>query len=67
MLYLRLVPPAAGALRISFGGEAREFTLRRDSELRLRLRLSDLGPGPVLQVTPAAGLEEARVFGAKPR
>jgi hypothetical protein len=67
MLYLRLVPPATGTLRVSFGGEAREFALRRDSELRLRLRLSDLGPGPVLQVTPAAGLKEARVFGVKPR
>jgi hypothetical protein len=67
VLYLRLVPPAAGALRISFGGEAREFVLRRDSELRLRLRLRDLGPGPVLRVTPFAGLEEARVFAAKAR
>jgi hypothetical protein len=67
MLYLRLVPPAAGPLRISFGGEAREFVLHRDSELRLRLRLRDLGPGPVLQVTPAAGLKEARILQATPR
>jgi hypothetical protein len=67
MLYLRIVPPASGTLRISFGGEPREFALRADSELRLRLRTADLGPGPVLQVTPAAGLKEARVFGAKPR
>jgi len=67
MLYLRLVPPASGALRISFGGEPREFALHSDSELRLRLRLRDLGPGPVLHVTPAAGLKEARVFGVQPR
>jgi hypothetical protein len=67
MLYLRLVPPAAGTLRISFDGEPREFALHRDSELRLRLRLRDLGPGPVLQVTPAEGLMEARILAAKPR
>lgn len=67
MLYLRLVPPAAGTLRVSFGGEPREFSLRPDGELRLRLRLGDLGPGPVLAVTPAAGLEEARILLAKPR
>jgi hypothetical protein len=67
MLYLRLVPPATGTLTITYGAEPREFALHREVPLRLRLRLSDLGPGPTLVVAPVQGLKEARLLEVEPR
>ena len=69
-LYLRAVPTKSGELSLSFGGEARTFRVVAGREIRLRLELASLGPGPALELrVPGApsGLGAARVFRATPR
>ncbi|MGH7162339.1 MAG: hypothetical protein ACREID_02560, partial [Planctomycetota bacterium] len=58
-LFLRFVPAATGELEVSFGGGARAFPVRRDRPFSLRLLLSDLGPGPRLQLTVPPGTVQA--------
>ncbi len=67
MLFLRFVPRASGEVSIRYGGAARTFTVRKAVELTLRLRFADLGPGPMLEVTPSNAVAEARLFEAIPR
>ena len=67
LLYLRILAPAGGTLTVSYGGAPRRFSLRKGKALSLRLQLADLGPGPTIEVAPAAGIAEARVFEAVPR
>jgi hypothetical protein len=67
LLFLRVVPGRSGTLSVRFGGTAREFAIRQSLPLAIRLRLRDLGPGPRLEVSPAAGVKEARLFEARPR
>jgi len=62
LVYLKVVPTSSGTLAVAFGGEPRTFAVREGRPLRIRLRLSDLGPGPVLTVTGPGGLREARVL-----
>jgi hypothetical protein len=64
-LYLRVLPAEACDLTVRFGGEAREFKLYGRQQFELRLRLSDLGPGPRLEVTPGDAIREARTFRAR--
>jgi hypothetical protein len=64
LLFLRLGSMAGGRCTVSFGGPAREFTLRRGVPLSLRVPLTDLGPGPHLLVTPPETLQESRLFHA---
>jgi hypothetical protein len=66
-LYLHLAPKRSGKLTVKFGGEPRTFTLRSGVPFRLRLRLADLGPGPVLEVDPTGDIKEARLLDATPR
>ncbi len=65
LLYLRFHGNGSGTLRLSFGGPAREFSLSKGADLELRLRLADLGPGPVLELSHAP--REARLFTPGPR
>jgi hypothetical protein len=62
MVYLRLLPVKNGKCEVSFGGAPRVFELDAGKPLALRLRLSDLGPGPRLVVSPAPALRDARVL-----
>jgi hypothetical protein len=62
LLFLRLGTPAGGSCTVSFGGAARELTLRRGVPLSLRVPLADLGQGPRLVVEPAEAIQEARLF-----
>jgi hypothetical protein len=62
MLFLRLEPAADGRCEVSFGGASRTFQVSSGVTFALRVRLEDLGPGPRLAVTPAAAIEEARLF-----
>jgi hypothetical protein len=66
LLYLRVVPASDGRLRVAYGGPAREFDVGARVPLELRLRLADLGPGPRLEVSPAAAIRAARLFEAEP-
>lgn len=62
IVFLRLVPAAGGRCEVSFGGKPRVFDLDAGKPLALRFRLSDLGPGPRLLVSPPSALRESRVL-----
>jgi len=64
LLYLRLARPNGEPATVRFGGETRTFRARA---VELRIPLSNLGPGPVLEVTPANAIAEARLLRATPR
>jgi hypothetical protein len=61
-LFLRLLPSENGRCEVSYGGKTRAFELDAHQPLALRLRLEDLGPGPLLLVSPFSAIREARTF-----
>ena len=73
LLYLRLVPLQDGELRIGRATadaepqQARRYELHRGASLELRVKLSDLGEGDRLFVSPPTAVREARIFEARPR
>jgi len=64
LLYLRFAENGGGTLELSFGGAKRRFALDKGDSLELRLRLRDLGEGPVLTLSHAP--REARLFTPRP-
>ncbi len=65
LLYLRFAPNGGGTVALSFGGEPRTYALDKRDSLELRLRLRDLGDGPVLTLSHRP--REARLFTPRPR
>mgnify|MGYP006969400947 FL=1 len=64
-LYLRILPRETETLRITFGNSTRDFALREGRELRLRLKLADLGEGRTLRLQPPIEPLEARILEAR--